>query len=467
VQASKLLPPPPTSTALVSLRLGNAIVELPVSGTAEDFGRVLRSGINAEPHPPDFDLGTSQIVEPDLSVVQTRSRLKAASCRLYIKRRALPDGSDAEYESRSQMNQMITQAKALPECFLWAFWRERSLPGDAEIAQIADNYDAHADAAALMLRVDGFASGNKSDDESAALQLLAEANSALRSGLASTWLVDDIDQFDAHLWLRRQTALRRVFVSRHMTVDDPADPSNADNLRKRVADMTAKLDARVVRSRGVKNAIGQIRYHAGKVARNRSEDVSRDWTKIGEVVANLATMGVSATDRRIAEAVGNEAAALWTAESTNTPGISAVIERLRSLAASEQAAAALNGSETSRAWSSAVLQVRSRLRGKRIVIIGGARNGPAVDRFIDAFQVVDAEWVELLEHGPGGPMKAPIGWPDTAVVIVIIKLTGHLHADEARALAALASKPLVVLTGGYNPEQVAKAILEQASARLV
>ena len=104
--------------------------------------------------------------------------------------------------------------------------------------------------------------------------------------------------------------------------------------------------------------------------------------------------------------------------------------------------------------------------GQGIVVIGGERNAEAVQRLTEAFELKDAEWVELTEHGPGTPMRAPIYRPDTAVVIVIIKLTGHLHSDEARDYAAAAGKPCVMLSGGYNPERVAAEIMEQASDRL-
>lgn len=119
-----------------------------------------------------------------------------------------------------------------------------------------------------------------------------------------------------------------------------------------------------------------------------------------------------------------------------------------------------------REWSGAVLAVRDLLRGKRMVIIGGEPNAEAAQRLTQAFELKEAEWVELTEHGSGAPMRAPIHRADTGVVVVIIKLTGHLHAEEAREYAAAAGKPCVMLSGGYNPERVAAEILEQASDRL-
>jgi hypothetical protein len=177
-------------------------------------------------------------------------------------------------------------------------------------------------------------------------------------------------------------------------------------------------------------------------------------------------MGVSATDRRIAEAVGSVAAAAWPGPSAGADHMTGVITRALMLGKDSEKAAQDRASAEPREWSSSVLSVRGLLRGKRMVIIGGERNAEAVQRLTQAFELKEAEWVELTEHGPGTPMRGPIYRPDTAVVIVIIKLTGHLHSEEARDYAAAAGKPCVMLSGGYNPERVAAEIMEQASARL-
>jgi len=51
-------------------------------------------------------------------------------------------------------------------------------------------------------------------------------------------------------------------------------------------------------------------------------------------------------------------------------------------------------------------------------------------------------------------------------VIVLARLTGHHHADEARDYAREADVPVVTMPGGYNPEQVAEQVLQQAGDRL-
>ncbi len=403
-------------------------------------------------------------------MIEQRLRLKAASCRLFIKKRTAVLESDAEYEIRQQMNEMIAQAKAMPSCFLWVFWRERSQPDDAALDRIADNYVVHADAVELMRRVDKLERDDRLDDEVDAFHVLAEANSALRVAMADTWLKDDDhDQSQAHVWLRQETASRRVFIGRHMTAGDPADPSNAADLRVRIKAIGKRIDDRSGRVKGVRDTLRKIEYHAGQIVKNGAADAPAHWAKISEAVGRLAGMGIMASDPRVSEAVGSHAAALWPSEATETLEahiLWAVIARAKALEAGHGALSNQTRPTAAREWSESVLELRPLLHGKRLVIIGGERNRDAVERLIEAFELVDAEWVPLTEHGSGSPMRTSIFRPDTAIVLVIVKLTGHLHADEAREHANSAGKPCVYLTGGYNPEQVAQAITNQASTRL-
>ncbi len=455
----------PASSAIVPLRLGDAVVHLPLTGTTEELGRARASAseVSTDAEWGGDDAGAMSVI--DLALVEKRCRLKAASCRLFIERRAAAADPNAEREVLGRLNDMIAKAKAMESCFLWVFWRNQAQPDDAILARIADCYDAQADAVALIQRVDAVADGRRAEDEESAFHLLAEANSALRVALADTWLSDDDrDQAETHVWLRRETAERRVFIERHMTADDPADPANAAELRMRITAQGKRLDEREAATKRVKNALGQIRYHAGQLIKGRPEEAPAHWAKISDGVKRLEGMGVSSTDRRIAEAVGPAAAAAWPGPSEGAEFMAGVITR--AMAMKNEKPDTKRPIAEERQWSESVLAVRNLLRGKRMVVIGGEPNAEAVQRLTQAFELEEAEWVELTEHGPGTPMRAPIYRSDTAVVIVIIKLTGHLHAEEARDYSNAAGKPCVMLSGGYNPERVAAEIMEQASSRL-
>jgi hypothetical protein len=318
-----------------------------------------------------------------------------------------------------------------------------------------------------MRRLIGSGEMENAADLETAFYLLAEANSALRVALENTWLTDhDRDQSDIHAWLRQETASRRIYIGKYMTVDNPADPAGAADLINRIRDFMTKLEQRAGKAKSVKSALTQVKYHSNMIVKNAPEVSENDWRKISQALAKLQASGVVNTDRRIAEALGAQAAALCPPALAAELGLTEVLARIAA-ATSGAAEGQDDESETSgRDWSTQVLTVREWLRGSRMVMMGGERNGQAVERLKDAFELSDVEWVPLTEHGSALPMRGPIQRPDTAVVAVILKLAGHLHADEAQAYAAEAGKPCVLLTGGYNPERVAQDIVQQASDRL-
>ena len=58
-----------------------------------------------------------------------------------------------------------------------------------------------------------------------ALDLLAEAQSALRVAIDRIDGPKDQDQFRVYDWLRGVAAREQIFIRRHMRLDDPADPA--------------------------------------------------------------------------------------------------------------------------------------------------------------------------------------------------------------------------------------------------
>jgi hypothetical protein len=486
-------PTPPSVTGVVPLKLGDALAHISVAGTTRDLERVRAAAADG---PAAEGIGVTDArgsFDIDLALVETRCRLKAASCRLAIEGRAAAVDPTADREVHARIHEMISEAKSLPNCFLWVFLHPEWQPADAILGRVAACYDAQADAIALLRQVDGVIGGPSRGDEELALELLAEANSALRVALASAGRSDgDRDQGEAHKWLRAETGARSVFVERYMRLDDPADPSNAEELRARIKEQVERLSASQARGKAIKEALGRIRYHAGRVVKEGADEAPGHWSKVWDAVQRLVELGIPVTDRRVAEAIGPEAAAMWgsTSSGAGVPeGMAAgwaagwdagvaegIIGRASKVVGAQPRPAAagreaeppsgVEGEGDERAWSTTVFAVRAMLRGKRMVIIGGERRPDAIERLTAAFELHDVEWVKLREHGSGLPMRAPIARSDTAVVVVIVKLAGHLHAEEARVFASETGKACVMLAGGYNPEQVAVEILKQASGRL-
>ncbi|MCC5822432.1 MAG: hypothetical protein LAT64_06835 [Phycisphaerales bacterium] len=447
---------------VVTLAVGGQKVAVEVAGTATERAQVERAQVEraaeqVEPKPARPEPARTL----DLKLIGIRASLKAASCRLYIERRDAEGDPEREKPILERMNEMIAEAKALPECFLWAFWPREVQPSDDRLRVIADCYDALAESARLCGEAVADGSVLERSELETAFQMLAEASSALRVALEWTWLRDaDRDQDDAHLWLRKETQERAVFVERYMRLQEPADPGRAAELLDEVRTLAGLAERRRADQKQVDALLNRVKYHAREFGGEFGPS-EHDCRRINEAFGRLAELGLRAGDPRLDSLRG-------VVTPGSFPGSEPASEVVRRYLAPKKEASAPAGPApvAERAWSRRVLEARELLRDGGIVIIGGEVRQDAIDRVRDAFEPSGVEWVSLTEHGTGEPMRAPIQRADTRVVLVLIRLAGHLHAEEARAYAREAGKACVLLPAGYNPEQIAERVMEQAERQL-
>jgi Mg2+ and Co2+ transporter CorA len=437
---------------IAKLRLGDAEAEVPVKPAP--------GGAFTDEPPRSEEGRPPPRTAPDLRLIEQRCRLKAESCRLFMRIRAARREKKGESALLDEMNAMIERARTLPECFLWVFWQYQTQPANDLLARIALCYDALAEASDLMRRVVENPHAERTDVENA-MALMAEANNMLRIVLEETWLTKpDQDQEDAHAWLRWETKQRQVFIGRYMRIGERADPARAEDLLARIRDCREMHERTAHREREIAKQFNRIRFHVHHAEDQPGQERAHDFGKIAEAIRDLCAMGVPATDERFSREIPAHIA-----ESIGPVEDQAVSEVLRRVI--EQCAPVEDGSDfdVPREWSENVRRVRAVLEGRKIVVVGGEPRREVIGRLEDAFGA-EVEWVRLAEHGSGGAMRAPIARPETAAVLVIVKLVGHLHADEARECARAAGRPCISLPAGYNPEQVAAAVIEQAGERL-
>jgi len=455
--------PSQTSRGIVPLKIGGATVNIEVEGDTASIAEARRAGGAHEPEATEkADIDDTPI---DLSLIVNRSRLKAASCRLYIERRKVEYDLDRELPLVDQMNEMLGKAKALTGCFLWVFWPERSQPSDEVLEEIAECYVALAEAADCARLVTELPSSIAASNIEQVFQCLAEASSALRVALCRTWLTSpDADQDESHEWLRHETATRRIFVKRHMRLDDPAEPVAAPVLRSRVAALRDTLEAGAQETRRIEELCKRVAWHAANAESELPEPDDHDIERITDTINSLVSAGIPPTETRFGEIIPVPVAGVLarSEESAVRQVAQAILDRA---AAAKSAAPA--PAPTAPQWSEQVHEIRRLLCGGRIVMVGGDPRREAKENIVAAFELNELDWVNLTEHGRGDPMKAPIFRPDTKCVLVLIKLCGHQHAEEAGEYAKAAGVPCVFVRAGYNPEQIAHTILEQASERLM
>lgn len=453
------------SRGIVPLKIGDAVITLPVAGTTEEIGRARAAADEGGIDPSLEETWWDRARDVDLSLIEARSRLKARSCELYVERSAaadLPESGARGQALYEEIGAVLRQAKLMKDCFLWVLYREREQPPNEVVLRIAGCYRALAESAAVMRRIDE--AGERAGDSSAAaaMQLLAEADSALRVALEATWLTaPDKDQDETHLWLKRETSARRIFIARHMTISDPGDPERAQGIVEEARALGAEVARRLAASKGVESALTKLKYHAVKALADKE---AYQFDKIAEVLESLSSMGVRPTDRRVVELFSAgliaEAPAAFLERAEVREAVAAASKRRNAADTVEE------DEPRARVWSARVGGARALLEGRAVVMVGGEPRNEAIERLRSAFGLSRVDWVHLTEHGSSDALRGPIMRADCAAVLVLIKLTGHLHADEAQRYARAAGKPCVYLPAGYNPEQVAEALLQQAGERL-
>lgn len=443
--------------ALVPLKIGDTLVHVPVEGSTQEIGRARLAA--QPPEEPERARPADAAGGPDLAVVARRARLKAQACPVAMRRRGLRAGDAALGDVLAEMNALIARAKSLPSCFLWQFFPEHPVPADEHLRTIERCYANLALAAELALRVEG--NDDLEDVQREAIQALAEAQSALRVALGSSWLTrPDQDQEDAFLWLTVKTKRDQVFIERFMRLNDPADPALADELGQRLLELAADADRITRERRNVSALVNKVRFHAKRIVDAPTDDHAPDWAKIAEAIDRLNLAGVRPTDQRVTGALAPTAGVAEPA--SPTPALSAAL-MAASVARREPAS---EPEQQQRRYSATVERVRAWLHGARVVVVGGEVYDHARQRLTEALELGELDWVHLREHASSAPLEAAIARPDTRLVLALVKLAGHQHIDDARRWARQHGRPLVMVPGGYNPEQVAAEIAAQVSDRL-
>lgn len=458
----------PHMTAELPLRIGDATTTLTVSDEAEQINlarwrcespdeREIRAEPDAAPVDPAIDLER----------IERRCRLKAESCRVYLERRRCKGDMDCEQECERRIKQMLDQAQSMRGCFLWVFYRERTQPGDEVIQSASRCYTAAAECAALLRQCVDSDFPVSEAMLPQAMEVTAEATSALRVILERTWLERaDTDQDELHLWLRQESTARQIYIKRHMKLDDPADPDRADDVVGRARALRRELDEGAERAKRIHQGFRKIEYHVGLLLA-KPLDVEYEQEKIAEAIGELCALGVAASDRRFRQSVPAQIATAVRDVTEPNKYVVEVLERVEQW--SEEAAGSASievDTATALRWSETVLEVRSLLEGRSIVVVGGEPRPDEIERMKDAFALSAVYWVDLTEHGSSQPMQAPIMRPETAVVFVLIRLAGHQHASDANTWAKEAGIPCVRVPAGHNPEQLADAVQQQASEQL-
>lgn len=389
----------------------------------------------------------------DLPLIEARCRLKAEGARWAATRqRRINEGANYAVEIEPADRDIISRAKALEDCFLWMNHISVPIPHDLGLWEnVAGCFDAVATIVAVLQQVMVDVDKNRKLFEQA-LDLAAEAQSALRGAVEAVDGKPDADQDKVFNWLRQAAAEQQIFIQRYMRLDDPGDPTCWRALQERIGDLDAQMEAIRKQEKQRTKLLGKGKYHARMIREGHGG--VEDWKKVVESVESLVNGGIPASNSDIRDMLVPVIDDM--PEMDIPPGFQRVLVEIdRYLATQVPQSVAI-----AREISAEVQEVAKVLENKELLIIGGERRPHAYEALKSAFRLKELTWISTREHESVDQFEPYVARTDVTTVLLAIRWTSHSYG-EVRDFCLKHSKLFVRLPGGYNPNQVAHQILQQ------
>lgn len=399
-------------------------------------------------------------VEDDLAVIEARCRLKSTAARwAATRRRRIEEGAAFATEINRGDREIIDEAKRLPNCYLWMCRPEAPVPDDLRLwEEVGGCFEAVADVLGVLQQLQYEPGANQIEFEQA-LDLLAEAQSALRASIVTLDVPSDTDQMQVYNWLKTTACENQIYIQRFMRSDDPADSSQWADLSARIEVLDSRMQEDRKRSKERKRRLGKVRHKVSLLAKSE-DDAGDHWRIIAATVDDLVNSGLPASNRELRELLVPVVDDI--PDLGETPaGFQMVLREIdRFLATCPTPDTAPVPKHSAQVQSVAHL-----LAGKSVVLIGGDVRPWAYKALKEAFRLTDLYWVATREHAPTEYFEPYIARPDVAVALLAIRWSSHSYTDIG-PFCNRYGKPLVRLPSGYNPNQVASQIMSQCSDRL-
>ena len=417
----------------------------------------------------------SEVSDNDLSIMVDRCRLKAEGARWAIERdERIRDGADFKVEVKPFDLEIIDRAKQVPNCFLWMNQPRSDIRTQTQdFRMIADCFDALAESITTL-------SVSLTTDDSEqfiqAVQLVAEAQSALRTAVARVEDHPDTDQQLAYHWLRNRASKDRFYISRFMKITDPADPQNCLNIQQQAIEFRAKPKiATHNKQRG--SWLEKARFHLRKISSDLDAANEYDWTKVADAVEHWIEDGGLATSRELRDLLlpvideipdiqfpASFESVIDVLVSTSIP---TDIPRL-DVPILERAIMKTNeliddSSDVEADRSLEVKQVSRWLADKRVVLFAGEVNQELHDQIVQSFQLQSLQWVPPeLHHAEIDNQLSDV---DLIAVVVTNQWETLLWGEICETTSRM-SVPCVRLPTTCTSHQIAVQVIKQCPEHL-
>jgi hypothetical protein len=415
----------------------------------------------AETRSLTWDRFLVQVADRDLLDIAERCTLKAQAAREMADWSRSSRDETARARHKRQVEGLIAQARAVPDCYLFLNTRELTSNDPAAFDTVAGCFDATAAIVALLHDIVMDADAPNLEQ---AMALAAEAQSALLHAVRATTYLNDKDQLRVFYWLRDTGEERRIFVQRYMRKNDVADPQRWPDLQRRIEGLADSVRNMQTRKLTKQHMMNKLRYHAKLIQSSPEADHAHDWDATLTAVEAMSKAGTPPSD------VDIRGALLPIIESMPenvelTPSMALVVREIDHYLSTSPAQADASPNNKPEAMSDDVKRVATWLKGKSVLMIGGDKRPEPARALQTMFGLKELIWPETESHQSHYVFEPYIARSEVAIVLLAIRWASH-GFSEVKALCDEHAKPLVRLRAGYNPNEVARQIVAQASNRL-
>lgn len=390
-------------------------------------------------------------------VILQRLALKHEAARLALEHIEKDAAGELQPPWKRLFAGLIDKARKQPNCYLWMCHRMHANREAAAWRALLDCLQAMRRALNLVQTL--LKDSTHEEKLATALAMLAEAKSVLFIIAQEEFGVSDADAYDTHEFICDTGYDRRVFVQRHMTADDVADPAQIPVLLDRIAEMEYALSQEKDALARRRQLLNQARYEIKKACETPDESASH-WCKVMEVLSALLDAGMPPSNSDLRGLLLPVLDQLPDAELM--PSNEAFRRVLREIDAHEarREQTSLPVQAAPQVVTVEVERVRAALKDGVVVIIGGDCRHESRRSIMRAFQLKDLNWIVTRPHETSSQFESAVARQEVRAVLLAIRWSSHSYGD-VKAFCDRYNKPLVRLPRGYGINQIAHDICQQ------
>lgn len=392
----------------------------------------------------------------DLELIRRRSQWKGDALRFALDRRTAGETSPELSAREEELRQILP---TLPECYPWMLDGPMLLPADDAVGIAADAFDALARVAQVAHEIEIQAGGLAPVSD--LLYMMAEAQSGVLVAVRNLGLRGDSDQRDLFAWLKDQTTRHRVYVDRHMRLDNPADPTKAQELLKRINDGREEFSKQINARKERGGLLDKLRYHAARA--KSGELLEADRGSIATALDQWSTFGLSQRDRSLVE-IAQELSRDHALDEKLAIVLKPFLEGKTPVAtkAPNPAPGAAPPAEPAR---DQLAEARELLGNVSLVGMHQAADGVDFSELQKVFGPKSLKPIVVEDLDDVDAVRTLVEGVEADLILLRVRLGVESYAALKEACA---KKQLlfVRLPDGYDPEQVAKQVLRQVGWRL-